>query len=187
MRHSSEHGDGPYRCLFTPWRTLQRQGGRVRVGRGSVPIRAWLDGKPVGAAEAGQALTLPLPSGAGERGLAVSLQVRAGERFGLQGLATVGDRRWRQRRTRAPARRLGCLFRSRAVSTACATSCCRFGRGRRIARRPAAGQAGGSRSGRAWAGAAEASADAVAAPIACADAGALDALRTLTSPLQEQP
>lgn len=50
-------------------------------------------------------------AGAGERGLAVSLQLRAGEHCGLQDLGDRGPLApAAAARTRAPVRRLGCLF-----------------------------------------------------------------------------
>lgn len=78
-----------YRTQFTPWQGVQTHGGMLDLGRLSGPAQVFLDGRAVVTAAAGTPIAVALAPAAGERTLAVILQVAADQPFGFHDVVTV--------------------------------------------------------------------------------------------------
>ncbi|ATS37707.1 MULTISPECIES: beta-galactosidase GalA [Xanthomonas] len=78
-----------YRSQFTPWQGMQIRGGILDLGRLSGPAQVFLDGRAVAQAAAGTPIAVALAPAAGERTLAVILQVAADQPFGFHDVVTV--------------------------------------------------------------------------------------------------
>ncbi|KGT82462.1 hypothetical protein OC00_19035, partial [Xanthomonas vasicola] len=78
-----------YRTQFTPWQGMQTRGGILDLGRLSGPAQVFLDGRAVAQAAAGTPITVALAPTAGERTLAVILQVAADQPFGFHDVVSV--------------------------------------------------------------------------------------------------
>ncbi|ELQ09936.1 beta-galactosidase GalA [Xanthomonas translucens] len=78
-----------YRTAFTPWAGIQQRGGVLRLGRATGAAQVYLDRKLVARVAAGQPAQLRLPPAAGERVLAVVMQVTAAMPFGFDDVAIV--------------------------------------------------------------------------------------------------
>ncbi|MFN7111411.1 MAG: beta-galactosidase GalA [Brevundimonas sp.] len=81
-----------YRVRFTPWRSIQTDGGLLDLAQASGDVEVWLDGEVVAREAAGRPLKVMLPPREGERDLVLRIRVTPDVSTGLTGVVVARPR-----------------------------------------------------------------------------------------------